>query len=177
MVDQSERNCVPVMRVVMRYSNEQGFSLLEGMLAAVLLGTGLLAMSAMQGIAFVKNVDSSELTRITTLASDMMERIQFNRRNAISYNGINTQSATNCNTISAATQPQARGDCLLWDSLVDGTQLQNVQGTVTVSNIIAPTALGQRNVTVTISWVGSLKSDSTVKRARSLTINRVVAPE
>jgi len=177
VVDQSERNCVPVMRVVMRYKNEQGFSLLEGMLAAVLLGTGLLAMSAMQGIAFVKNVDSSELTRITTLASDMMERIQFNRRNAISYNGIDTRSATNCNTISATTQPQARGDCLLWDSLVDGTQLQNVQGTVTVSNIIAPTALGQRNVTVTISWVGSLKSDSTVKRARSLTINRVVAPE
>ena len=177
MVDQSERHRVPVMRVVMRYRNEQGFSLLEGMLAAVLLGTGLLAMSAMQGIAFVKNVDSSELTRITTLASDMMERIQFNRRNAISYNGINTQSATNCNTISATTQPQARGDCLLWDSLVDGTQLQNVQGTVTVSNIIAPTALAQRNVTVTISWVGSLKSDSTVKRARSLTINRVVAPE
>ena len=165
------------MRVVMRYSNEQGFSLLEGMLAAVLLGTGLLAMSAMQGIAFVKNVDSSELTRITTLASDMMERIQFNRRNAISYNGINTQSATNCNTINATTQQQARGDCLLWDTLVDSTQLQNIQGTVTVSNIIEPAALGQRNVTVTISWMGSLKSDSTVKRARSLTINRVVAPE
>jgi type IV pilus assembly protein PilV len=177
VVDQFKRHCVPVMRAVMRYRNEQGFSLLEGMLAAVLLGTGLLAMSAMQGIAFVKNVDSSELTRITTLASDMMERIQFNRRNAISYNGINTQSATNCNTISATTQPQARGDCLLWDTLVDGTQLQNIQGTVTVSNIIEPAALGQRNVTVTISWVGSLKSDSTVKRARSLTINRVVAPE
>ena len=50
-----------------RYRDEQGFSLLEGMLAAVLLGTGLLAMSAMQGIAFVKNVDSNELTRITNL--------------------------------------------------------------------------------------------------------------
>lgn len=160
-----------------RLKSQQGFSLLEGMLAAVLLGTGLLAMSAMQGIAIVKNVDSNELTRITALASDMMERIQFNRRNAISYNGINTQSATNCNTISAATQPQARGDCLLWDSLVDATQYQNVMGTVTVSDIIAPTALAQRNVAVTISWVGSLNSDSTVKRARSLTINRVVAPE
>jgi type IV pilus assembly protein PilV len=168
---------MPVRRNVMRYTNEQGFSLLEGMLAAVLLGTGLLAMSAMQGIAFVKNVDSNELTRITTLASDMMERIQFNRRNAISYNGINTQSATNCNAISATAQPQAKGDCLLWDSLVDATQLQNVMGTVTVSDIIEPTVLSQRNVTVTISWVGSLKSDSTVKRARSLTINRVVAPE
>ncbi|HKR78105.1 MAG TPA: prepilin-type N-terminal cleavage/methylation domain-containing protein, partial [Nitrospira sp.] len=49
--------------------DNRGFTLLEGMLAAVILGTGLLAMSAMQGIAFVKNVDSSELTRVTTLAS------------------------------------------------------------------------------------------------------------
>jgi type IV pilus assembly protein PilV len=158
-----------------RYQDEQGFSLLEGMLAAVLLGTGLLAMSAMQGIAFVKNVDSNELTRITTLASDMMERIQFNRRNAISYNGINTQSPTNCNAISATAQPQARGDCLLWDSLVDGTQLQDVRGTVTVTD--PPTVLAQRDVTVTITWKGSLKSDSTVKRDRTLTINRVIAPE
>lgn len=159
------------------HTDEQGFSLLEGMLAAVLLGTGLLAMSAMQGIAFVKNVDANELTRMTTLASDMMERIQFNRRNAFNYNGINTQSAANCNAISATAQPQARGDCLLWDSLVDGAQLENVLGTVTVSDVIAPALLGQRNVTVTISWMGSLKSDSTVKRARSVTLNRVVAPE
>jgi len=160
-----------------RLHNEQGFSLLEGMLAAVLLGTGLLAMSAMQGIAFVKNVDSNELTRMTTIASDMMERIQFNRRSAISYNGIDTLSPTNCNAISAAAQPQARGDCLLWDSLVDGTQLQDVRGRVTVSDIIDPIVLAQRNVTVTITWKGSLKSDSTVKRDRTLTINRVVAPE
>jgi type IV pilus assembly protein PilV len=160
-----------------RYKGEQGFSLLEGMLAAVVLGTGLLAMSGMQAIALVKNVDANELTRISTLASDMMERVQFNRRNAISYNGIDTQSATNCNAISGTAQPQAKGDCLLWSSLVTGTQLQNVQGTVTVSNVIAPTVLNQRNVTVTITWMGSLKSASTVKRSRSLTLNRVVAPE
>lgn len=159
-----------------RLREDQGFTLLEGMLAAVLLGTGLLAMSAMQGIALVKNVDSSELTRITTLTSDMMERIQFNRRNAISYNGINTTSPSNCNAISATTQPQAKGDCLLWDSLVDATQLQNIQGTVTVLDL-QPAALSQRNVTVTITWLGSLSSDSSVKRWRSLTMNRVIAPE
>ena len=157
--------------------DERGFTLLEGMLAAVLLGTGLLAMSAMQGIAFVKNVDSNELTRITTIASDMMERIQFNRRNAISYNGIDTSSPTNCNGISATAQPQAKGDCLLWGSLVTGTQLQSVKGIVTVSNLLAPTVLGQRSVTVTITWMGSMASDSTVKRGRSVTLNRVVAPE
>jgi type IV pilus assembly protein PilV len=162
---------------VSRCKGEQGFSLLEGMLAAVILGTGLLAMSAMQGIALVKNVDANELTRITTLASDMMERIQFNRRNAIVYQGIDTQSPTPCGLINSSAQPQAYGDCLLWDSLVDNAQYQNIQGTVTVSNVIAPTVLNQRNVTVTITWMGSMESASTVKRSRSLTLNRVVAPE
>src|SRR5262245_60768537 len=115
-----------------RFNNEQGFSLIEGMIAAVILGTGLLAMSGMQAISLVKNVDANELTRTTNVASDMMERIYFNRRNAASYNGIDTQSATNCTTISSTTQAQARGDCFLWDSLVDNTQLQNVKGTVAV---------------------------------------------
>ena len=159
-------------------SGEQGFSLLEGMLATVIIGTGLLAMSAMQSIALVKNVDANELTRITTIASDMMERVYFNRRNAASYDGIDTQSVTNCNAISGTTQWQAKGDCLLWQSLVTGTQLENVQGKVTVDlNPIPPTVLNQRNVTVTITWMGSMNSGSTIKRARSLTINRVVAPE
>ena len=143
----------------------------------MIVGTGLLAMTGMQGIALVKNVDANELTRITTIASDMMERVQFNRRNAVAYNGIDTQSPTDCNGISATAQQQAKGDCILWDSLVNGTQLQNIQGTVTVSNVLAPATLGQRNVTVTITWMGSVNSNSTVKRARSLTLNRVVAPE
>jgi type IV pilus assembly protein PilV len=148
------------------------------MLAAVILGTGLLAMSGMQAIALVKNVDANELTRITSVASDMMERIYFNRRNAVSYNGIDTQSPTTCNAISVTTQPQAKGDCLLWQSVVTSTQLENVQGRVTVDlNPIAPTVLGQRNVTVTITWLGSMNSGSTTKRLRSLTLNRVVAPE
>lgn len=154
--------------------NEKGFTLLEGMLASAILTVGLLALSGMQGIALVKNVDANELTRITTLAADMMERIQFNRRNAVAYNGIDTQSVTNCSGISAGTQPMASGDCLLWDSIVDGTQFENVRGLVTVSAVKAPTSLNQRDVTVTITWVGSSNS---AKRSRTLTLQRVVAPE
>lgn len=157
--------------------NESGFSLIEGMLATLILAVGLLAVSGMQTVALVKNVDANELTRVSTVASDILERIQFNRRNAIAYNGIDTQSATNCSGINATAQPMASGDCLLWDSLVDGTLLESVKGTVSVSNVIEPAVLGQRNVTVTITWVGSQKSDSTVKRNRSLTFQRVVAPE
>ena len=39
----------------------------------------------MQGISLGKNVDANELTLATNLAADMVERIQFNRRNAIIY--------------------------------------------------------------------------------------------
>ena len=161
-----------------RYGREQGFSLIEGMVAAAILSIGLLAISAMQTVALVKNVDSNELTLTTALASDILERIQFNRRNAVSYNGIDTKSPGNCGTISSTTQAQAKGDCLLWDSLVKGSNYENIQGVVAVSTaVIPPTALNQRNVTVTITWLGSENSDHTVKRPRSVTLNRVVAPE
>ncbi len=156
---------------------EAGFSLIEGLLASVILAVGLLALSGMQGLALVKNVDANELTRVSTLASDMLERIQFNRRNAVFYNGIDTQNPSTCSGISTTAQPMAAGDCNLWDSLVDNTQLENVRGTVTVSNVIEPAVLGQRNVAVTITWVGSMKSGQTIKRSRTLTFQRVVAPE
>ena len=158
-------------------SGERGFSLIEGMVASAILGTGLLALAAMQGIAMVKNVDANELTRMTGIASDILERVQFNRKNAVIYNGIDTQSPANCNGISAAAQPQARGDCLLWSSLVTATQLENINGRVTVSNVMPPTVLGQRTVTVTLTWTGSQNADSNVKRSRSLSIDRVIAPE
>lgn len=153
-------------------SGERGFTLLEGMLASVFLAVGVLTLTAMQGIALVKNIDAKELTRVTTLASDMMERIQFNRRNVATYNGIDTASAANCSAINATSQPQAKGDCLLWASLVAAAQLNDARGTVGVSNVINPVVLGQRNVVVTLTW-----SDPSVQRTRSVTLNRTVSAE
>ena len=39
---------------------ESGFTLLEGMIATVILSVGVIAMGAMQGIAITRNVDSTE---------------------------------------------------------------------------------------------------------------------
>ncbi|MEQ1848504.1 MAG: prepilin-type N-terminal cleavage/methylation domain-containing protein, partial [Nitrospira sp.] len=68
---------------------ESGFTLLEGMIATVILSVGVMAMGAMQGIAITRNVDSTELTVATNLASEMLERIQYNRQNVTAYNNIN----------------------------------------------------------------------------------------
>lgn len=157
--------------------SEKGFTLLEGMIASAILAVGLLGMAAVQGMAMVKNVDANELTRVTTLAGDIFERIQFNRRNVSAYDGINTKNTANCTTINATTQLQARGDCLMWDGMVKATQLEGIGGTVAVSTVIAPIVLGRRNVTVTLTWTGSMKSGSSNKRTRTVTFNRVIATE
>ena len=156
---------------------ERGFSLIEGMLATVILAVGLLALASMQSIAMGRNVDSDERSRVTNFAADMVERIQFNRRNAIAYQGIDTNVAC---TINATAQPMARGDCDQWRNLLTGglaTTLGNLRGQVAVT-VTGPTTppLNETLVVVTMTWMGDSGEE---KRAtqRQLTLTTVLAPE
>lgn len=158
-------------------NGEEGFTLIEGMIATVLLATGLLGLASMQTIAMGRNGDANEKTRVTNFAAEIIERIQFNRRNAIAYNGIDTSVVC---TINATTQPMARGDCDQWRSLLTGqlaTGLQNLRGQVAVT-MVGPTVppLNQNRVVVTMSWMGDV-GDQKLATSRSLTITAMVAPE
>lgn len=158
---------------------QDGFSLIEGLLASAILAVGLLALAGMQGISLGRNVDSQELGRVTNVAADMMERIKFNRRNALSYNAINT--ATGCATIPA-TQVMTRGDCTQWQTLVNNSGLSNAQGAIQVVRLDAdptvnPVTLNQFAVRVQINWTGSAKGETITGRAKTVVFNSVVAPE
>ena len=72
----------------MKFSSEKGFTLVEVMVSAALLGVGVLGMAAMQGMAFTKNADANDLSIVTNIAADVMERIQSNREYAWTYNGL-----------------------------------------------------------------------------------------
>ena len=157
--------------------DDSGFSLIEGMLAAVVLATGLLGLASMQAFSLGRNVDANEITRVTNFATDIVERIQFNRRNAIAYNGIDT--ATAC-TIDATAQPMARGDCDQWRNLLTGnlaTALTALRGQVSVT-VVGPTApaLNQNRVVVTMTWTGSAGAGK-VARQRQVMMTTVIAPE
>jgi len=156
-------------------SDQRGFSLLEGMIAAVVLGVGLLAIAGMQGISLGRNVDANEIGRVTSLAADMVERIQFNRKNVTAYNNIDTLNAA---TQPPTTQPMARGDYTQWTALLNASGLSTVQGRVTVT-AMGPTTppLNQSLVAVQITWRGSVSSDVSVMRPRTLAFSTVVAPE
>src|SRR5919108_6179480 len=110
--------------IIEGYESQKGFSLIEGMLATVVLGVGILAVAGMQGISLGRNTDANELTAATNLAAEMVERIQFNRRNSAIYNNIDT--------LIAGTQPttdaMAGGDYIQWRDRLNNSGLANVQG-------------------------------------------------
>lgn len=156
-------------------ADKGGFTLIEGMLAVVVLAVGLLALAGMQGMALGRNVDANELTLATNLAADMMERIQFNRRNAIVYANIDTRNSATM----PASNVMARGDYSQWKARLEATQLRSsslaiVQGIVAVVPI-GPSnpPLNQNQVTVQVSWT----SGTGPSRTKRVALNSVIAPE
>lgn len=145
------------LRVTTRASMSwhDGFTLIESMVAAVILTIGLLALTGMQSFSLRKNVDASNQTRVTNLAADMLERVQFNRTKAASYHNINVSTgATTCPTV--VVDMMANGDCTQWRTLLLNSNLQNIVGTVTVSNptppAVDPLGLNRYTITVRVTW-------------------------
>lgn len=168
----------------MTRADQSGFTLIEGMLAGVVLAVGMLALASMQSMSLGRNVDANEVTRVTNLAADMMERIQFNRARVAAYNGA---LGTGIDTLNAATQPpatepMARGDYTQWQTLLNNSGLTGVRGLVTVTALdpnpaVNPVTLNRSQVAVTITWLGSVKSETSVRRNKTMTLITIVAPE
>src|SRR5574337_1603346 len=85
----------------MKAKSEKGFTLVEVLVSAAILGVGVMGMAAMQGMAFTKNVDANDLSMVTNIASDMMERIQANRQYAWAYHNLQTLGPGTCAALPA----------------------------------------------------------------------------
>jgi type IV pilus assembly protein PilV len=149
------------------------------MVAATILTIGLLALSGMQAMSLKKNVGANELTRVSNLAADMVERIQFNRRNVTAYHNINVSAgATTCP--ATTVNVMANGDCTQWRTLLLGSGLANVVGTVTL-NPVPPTVdvlgLTRSTVTVRLDWLANSNAGTAASMTKSTTLVTVVAPE
>ncbi len=153
-----------------------GFTLVETMVASVVLAIGVLTLTGMQMMSLKKNVDANELTLATNLAADMLERMRFTGNNnppvTTLYNGINTANAATCNPIA---QQQVKGDCVQWQALLVNSILGGVQGTVAVAPT-GPAPLNANQVTVTVNWTGYRNANVAGSRARSVSFTTVIDP-
>lgn len=174
----------------MRKCNEKGFTLAEVMVSAAILGVGVMGMAAMQGISFSKNVNANDLSIVTNVAADMMERIQSNRRFAWAYNNVDTNGPGNCLgggipapapsspffwvTPSTTTTRGIQGDCTQWRTLVLATNLVNARGTVRVTPVLPLRADSSAvQVTVQLQW----NERAGTQRARSVAFQTLIEPE
>ena len=166
---------------ISRINHQSGFTLIESMIAAAILAVGVLGVAGMQGISLTRNVDSTELTRATNLAAEMIERIQYNRKNIAQY-AIDTGGGGIPCTQNAVTQPMAKGDCDQWVALLSNPQasgLVGVRGVVTVPVLLVgplATLLNQYPVTVTVSWTGAA-GETKVARPKQVVLTTTISPE
>lgn len=161
---------------------ERGFSLIEVLMANIILAVGLLAIAAMQDIALSKNVDGKRLGLSTSLAAEMIERIRFNApANSTASAGVYPYNFTiTCTTTACTGTPPTTTDATTQS---DYTQWRNRLGTPDISGKLplpsaaatvtsaatGPAALGQVLVTVTVSW-------NTGVRQPTVALNTMVAP-
>lgn len=171
-----------------RLAGISGFTLIEGMVATAILSVGVLAVGSMQAMSMRRNADATELSQAVNLASDMLERIQFNRRNVTAYAGIDTTAAC---TQSPITQPMALGDCQQWQALLNnltatGASQANglrgaagagvVRGQVVVNPIVTVPPLNQNSVRVIVTWSG-LSMGNAGGATRRVVLDKTIAPE
>jgi type IV pilus assembly protein PilV len=138
----------------MKSLNNQGFTLLEVLVAIVIVSIGLLAVAGMQTTTISANASAKNGTIAIQLAEEMVDRIRVNAGDTPGiYNNIDTNN--NC---AGLTDP-ALGDCTQWRArLIDASLgLSGARGTITVTDD-SPISKAA-TITVTITW-GSITTRS-----------------
>lgn len=124
----------------------EGFTLLEVLVAIVIISIGLLAVAGMQTTAITANATSRDATIAIQLAEEMVDRIRVNGGDTPEiYDNLGT--GNNC---AGLTDTTAQGDCNQWDGRLDNSGLSGATGAVnvTINDPIDRTA----TITVTVTW-------------------------
>jgi type IV pilus assembly protein PilV len=132
----------------MRFTNlrtESGFSLIEALVALIVLSTGMIGIAALYGQGLGAARTALNRTIAVNLAAEMADRIRANRVARAEYNGA--AAATDCGPGGAQCTPAqlAAFDKRVWSTLV-GQQLPGGVGTVAFMPGTPPT------YTITVSW-------------------------
>lgn len=136
----------------------RGVTMLEVLIAIVILTIGLLGVAGMQAQMQNAEVEAYQRAQAIVLLQDMVDRINSNRRNAASYvtvEPLGTDSVIDC---TAPATVAARDQCT-WDAALrgaaetaGGVQLGAMNGARgCISN---PVAVMPRQVVVAVAWQG-----------------------
>ncbi len=126
-----------------KFHNHSGFTLIEVLVAVLVLSIGLLGLASLQATSLRNNNDASMLTRAGYIAADMADRMRANPSQVSIYPGA-TPAAGNGNCITATCTPveTVGNDTFEWNNLLQS--LPAGQGDIT--------DLGGGLFTITVRW-------------------------
>jgi type IV pilus assembly protein PilV len=140
-------------------NKNSGFTLIEVLIAALVLAVGLLGLAGLQATSIKNNLSAYNRSQVTQLAYDMTDRMRANKNESLdpatgniiaasTYLTMDPTTATtqaNCATTTGCTAAQmAQNDLFQWNAALTGV-LNGGTGTITA---VAAT----RVFTITINW-------------------------
>jgi type IV pilus assembly protein PilV len=142
-----------VARNIRRPLSGSGFSLIEVLVAIVLLSIGMLGLSALQARATLIGIESYQRTQALLLAQDMLDRIRANKPDASAYAGADfgTGPLAGC----GATPGVLRDRCLWTNALAGAAETIGGQAVGTLTGgrgCVSVDAAG--HVSVAVAWQG-----------------------
>ncbi len=117
-------------------SREQGFTLIEVMIAVLILSVGLLGLAGLQVAALQNNQNAFMRSQATALAYDLADRMRANVLGTISgnYNPANAGVNGNCGTTTGCSpQAMAENDLNQWNANI-GQYLPMGEGFVCIDS-------------------------------------------
>lgn len=124
---------------------QRGFSLIESMVALLVLSVGLIGIAALHTRGLSANRTAVYRNIAVSLSADMTDRIRANRVAGTAYNG--TGASKGCDTgTSCSSSDLALHDLFLWEALVQ-SMLPNGDGTVAADATTDPITY-----TITVTW-------------------------
>jgi type IV pilus assembly protein PilV len=154
---------------------ERGFSLLEVMIALLVLSIGLLGIAGLQTFSLQYNHQSYERTQATVLISEIFDRIMANPTAARAGNydsvALGTTSASysaygNCPTTGCATTSElATYDKYLWKLAIENSKMAQGKGSISRVNAANTNSLVYD---ITVTWVENNLLVTQTMRVRTL---------
>lgn len=154
-------------------STVRGFSLIEVLIAIVVLAIGLLGLAKLQVGSRQYETESYQRAQAVILLQDMANRLNSNRRAAACY--VITTDTTNgapwfgsgysstpaCSTGTTAEQNTAVADMTQWDQLLKGASETvggaNVGGIIGARGCVSYDAVNDEYI-VTLAWQGLMQT-------------------
>ncbi len=152
------------LEVVQDYRRLKGTSMIEVLVALVILSFGALGAAAMQVTSKKANHEAQQRFIATYLANDIIEKMRINPAVLVTYAGADVGNGSiaaepnpNCSTGNDCTSNElALHDRWLWEQAIDGVAVR--VGGANTGGLVQPTGCIANNagrIQIVISWWGS----------------------